>query len=367
MINWLYAKFLALKRRIFIFMLGDFDPYPKRPDGYSYSVQKFLKHYLESTEMKCCWNSNFPGGTEAWQKKTRAILSSLLYLKKDLSLTILKKSKLQYTKNFKTFRYFVRFEEARDVPIDIVFPKTNDPKAVMICMQGSNSGAHLNLGKVLMPADVYKVSEGSALALQAAESGYLAVSYERLGFGERRFRGLGRLPDPNLINTSLHALNLGTTLLGETVREISALIKWVKKELTPNLPICLVGYSAAGTAALVAGAIDKNISGIAIGGCVGFVKETLMRRDTGGFNDIPGILNYFEQDALLALFAPRPCIVISGSKDHIWPYSGAKKVVNAATPIYADMHKQDFLKLIKADGPHTYYPKLMWPEIEKFF
>ncbi len=367
MINWLHAKFLAFKRRIFIFFLGEFNPYPLKPEKYKYSVKDLFSYYSKNVEMKLLWKNDYPGGTYAWQKRARTKLSSLLYYKDNLHCWVLDKSDTKYIKKFKTNRYFIRFGKERDVPIDIVLPKKDKPRAVMICMQGTNSGAHLNLGKILMPADVYKVAKGSALAIQAAELGYLAVSYERLGFGERSFRGFGKLPDPNLINTSLHALNLGTTLLGETVRELSALIKWIKKELAPNIPICLVGYSAAGTAALLTGALDKQVSGIAIGGCIGYVKKTLLLRDTGGFNDIPEILNYFEQDAFLSLFAPRPCIIISGIRDHIWPYSGAKEVVNEALPVYSSMGKANHLRLIKADGPHTYYPKLMWPEIKKFF
>ena len=52
-------------------------------------------------------------------------------------------------------------------------------------MQGTNSGAHLNLGEVRM-LWLAKVKNGADLAIQAAELGFIAVSFERIGFGEKK-------------------------------------------------------------------------------------------------------------------------------------------------------------------------------------
>ena len=61
-------------------------------------------------------------------------------------------------------------------------------KGIIICMQGTSfSGAHLNLGGGFrMPADFSKLKNGADLAIQAADLGFIAVSFERIGFGERR-------------------------------------------------------------------------------------------------------------------------------------------------------------------------------------
>ena len=65
--------------------------------------------------------------------------------------------------------------------------------------------------------------------------------------------------------------------------------------------------------------------------------------------------------------APRPCIVIAGVKDHIWPYEGAKNVINAARPIFRKLNVSNNINLIKGEHNHTYYPNLMWPAIDNFF
>ena len=74
----------------------------------------------------------------------------------------------------------------------------------MICMQGTNSGAHLNLGEIRMPADPYKVFNKSDLAIQAADQGFLAISYERIGYGERQERKLKKVSLNSSLDTSLH-------------------------------------------------------------------------------------------------------------------------------------------------------------------
>ena len=42
--TYIFSKFLALKRRLKIFIFGKFDPYPEIPRGYSFSPSEFIQH-----------------------------------------------------------------------------------------------------------------------------------------------------------------------------------------------------------------------------------------------------------------------------------------------------------------------------------
>lgn len=210
-----------------------------------------------------------------------------------------------------------------------------------------------------MPADVYKVAAGSALALQAADQGYVAVSIERAGFGERRERRSAA----SSLDDAIHMLLLGRTAIGQTVAELDELRRWIGKELSTRAPIYLAGYSAAGTAAIMAAAAIEEFAGAAVGGCVGLFRDTILRRGASGYNDVPGLAYCFEFDSLLALIAPRPCVVVAGVEDHIWPYDGAAKVVSLARVAYHELDANDALILEKAPGGHTYYPDLLWPAL----
>jgi hypothetical protein len=368
---FLHSRLLAARRKWAIFQRGQFNPYRSQPDGTSFSQSKRIDALAEAMRPQLDWSRVEPGDLETWQQMARKRLRSLLRVPDKVApLQIQSEANLPITAGYERKRFYVRFGPECDAPVDIVRRadlKSDklDQAPVVICMQGTNSGAHLNLGEVRMPADVYKVANGSALALQAADNGYIAVSFERACFGERRERYLEKSSASPTVDAAFHALAIGETLLGQTVAELEALRLWIGSELAPGAPVYLAGYSAAGTAAIAAAATRPEFSGIAVGGCVGMMRDTILRRGAGGYNDIPDILKWFEFDALFALIAPRPCVVIAGLKDHIWPHSAAEKVVASARSAWVGLSAADSIKLVQAPQGHTYYPELMWPALEQ--
>ena len=260
----------------------------------------------------------------------------------------------------------IKLERNRYIPVETLelIKNKNIKKGIMVCLQGTNSGAHLNFGETRMPADPFKVYAGSSLAIQAADNGYLAVSFDRIGYGERREVELQKQSVLPVLDISLHSLALGNTLLGETVSEIYTLIKWFKNK--HNMPLWVVGYSSAGSVASVAGALfNEYIDGICIGGCIGPFQDTILKRGATAHLEINECVKWFDQEILIQLMAPRPCIIIAGNKDHIWPYSGARIIYNKSKNIYELYSSQKKLELIEAFGVHTYYPELMWGSVNR--
>ncbi|MFP6778891.1 MAG: hypothetical protein VB916_01240, partial [Alphaproteobacteria bacterium] len=159
----------------------------------------------------------------------------------------------------------------------------------------------------------------------------------------------------------------GNSSLGETVAEITALVKWLKKKYSSKYKIWLKGYSSAGTTAIAAAASNDNIDGIAIGGCVGLANETILKRGATGYNDIPSLLKWFDQDVMISLISPRPCIIVAGISDHIWPYKFAEKALKVPKIIYNSDKSDNNLVLLKGNKGHTYYPDVIWPKIIDIF
>jgi hypothetical protein len=368
---FLRSRMLAARRRWEILTGGEFDPYPARPEGLFFSPSQRADALADKAQLKLDWNRVGSSDIETWQVAAREKLRVLLGVPKTiLPAEILSGSELPVARGYERRRLYVRFGSGCDAPIDIVNRAGTGSKnlaetPVVICMQGTNSGAHLNLGEVRMPADVYKVANGSALALQAADNGYIAVSLERACFGERHESHLAKRSASPTVDAAFQALMLGETLLGQTVIELEALRQWIARDIAPGAPIYIAGYSAAGTAAIAASAAFPQFSGIAVGGCVGMFRDTLLQRGASGYNDIPDVFQWFEFDALLALIAPRPCLVIAGEKDHIWPYSVGEPVVASARRAWKEQNAESRLKLVRAPHGHTYYPELMWPAMEQ--
>ncbi|PPR15284.1 MAG: hypothetical protein CFH33_01544 [Alphaproteobacteria bacterium MarineAlpha9_Bin3] len=358
------AKLIALKRRLHLLFFNDFNPYPKAPDKLYLSPSDIINNY-ENSSQKLKYKSS-ESDLAQWKNTTRLKLKKILSINKELYCKEVISNKIIMKKGYSRKRIYLEFSKYRHAPIDIIVNENiKKYKGIILCMQGTNSGAHLNLGEVKMPADIFKVKNGSDIAIQAAKLGFIAISFERIGFGERRELKLNKRNFAPEIDFSFHSLLYGKTSLGETVSELSVLVKWLKNKYSNKYKIWLKGYSSAGTTAIAAAAIDKNIDGIAIGGCVGLSNDTILKRGGTGYNHLPDLLNWFDQDVMISLISPRPCIIVSGVKDHIWPYKYAIKAIKVPKAVYKKENSEKNLSLIKAGGGHTYYPHLLWPEIIK--
>ena len=187
--NYCLSKYLAIKRRVSIAIFGKFDPYPPISKGIFFNPSDFNKYESEKLEGKLDINKIKIENNEQWKKDTKNKLKELLKIKNNLYLKTISETSMPVKDGYNRKRLYLEFSKSRHAPIDIITKKNNENlKGIILCLQGTNSGAHLNLGESRMPADVMKVEQGSDLAIQAAEQGYIAVSYERIGFGERRER-----------------------------------------------------------------------------------------------------------------------------------------------------------------------------------
>lgn len=235
----------------------------------------------------------------------------------------------------------------------------------MICLQGTNTGAHLSWGEVRFPDDANKQARGYDIAIQAAERNYLAIAVEQSCFGERGERQIVPRSAASCIDATLHAMLLGRSLLGERCSDVSAVVDWLiahrEDLLIDPARIHIIGHSSGGTTAMFSAALDTRISAVLACGCVGFIRNTIgRRRDDNGQGVIPGILNWMETADVVGLIAPRPFVTVAGDIDHIWPSSGAEVVTAEAKLIYAALGAADRIECVSAPGGHSFRPDLSW-------
>ena len=72
---------------------------------------------------------------------------------------------------------------------------------------------------------------------------------------------------------------------------------------------------------------------------------------------IPGILGPFDCPSMLRLFAGRPMLIPSGTKDANCPYGGAQVAIAAAEQAYRAAKADDRLRVLIADVGHTVTPE----------
>ncbi len=359
---------LAVRRRLALLLKGDFDPYPAPPPAARLSPFEEHRAAYEDVPLALSWR-NAGGDADDWQRRLRGKLGELSGYRRAAAVpTVLRRERAPAPgPGLRRERVYLRAWPAADIPIDLVWrDDLAGPAPVMLCLQGTNAGAHLSWGEARMPPDPLKIAHLD-IARQAAAHGHVAVCIEQRAFGERRERALRPASADPCIDAALHSLLLGRTLLGDRAADVSAVIDWLEVA-SAELPapktanIRAIGHSSGGSVALYAAALDVRISALVASGCVGPLRETIaVRRDSSGQNVIPGQLLWYETEDVLGLVAPRPLLVVSGQNDHIFPYAGAAKAVAAAGVVYAAMDADRQLKALATPGGHRFDPAAVWP------
>jgi len=262
--------------------------------------------------------------------------------------------------------YYLRGRPQSDLPVTLLSgTAANEPRPVFLHLAGSTSGVHLGWGEAKVPIDHQRLSIGADMALQAARRGYLGVCIEQSGYGEKEERDLPKRSPNRTIDIAIHAALLGQSLPGLKAMDVSATIDWLLSSACPHpvdpTRIFLFGHSSGGTAAQFAAALDTRIQGILASGSVRRLSEVVATRGSGsGELLIPGFLQDFDSDDVLALIAPRPFVGLSGVTDHIFPYDGVVRAVDGARPAYRGLDAADRIEAIAAPFGHRYYAEESW-------
>ncbi|MBM3586108.1 MAG: hypothetical protein FJX36_17435 [Alphaproteobacteria bacterium] len=268
-------------------------------------------------------------------------------------------------------RVYLRLWHGGHAPMDVVrHRRASGPLVPLICLQGTNSGSHLSWGEARLPPDPVKIAGGGDYACQAARLGFAAFCLEQSCFGERRERHIAPRSASATIDAANHALLLGRTLLGERAGDVASVVDWIASGEAARVMdmtlasdrVAVMGSSAGGAVALYASALDVRLAACLASACVGFIAETIAcRRDDSGQNVVPGILQWFETDDVVALCAPRPILMVSGARDHLFPAAGMERVAGSARRAYAKAGAADALGVLSPEGPHGFYPAVAWP------
>ena len=81
---------------------------------------------------------------------------------------------------------------------------------------------------------------------------------------------------------------------------------------------------------------------------------------------VPGILDQYDCPSMIRLFAGRPLLILSGTKDVNCPYGGAKVAIAAAQRAYQEAKAPDRLRVVVAEVGHTVTPEQRQAALEWF-
>lgn len=204
-------------------------------------------------------------------------------------------------------------------------------------------GHYLTAGKA--------VEENQVLCIKLAKLGFVVLTYDAIGHGERMVSG-------NIHHEAGYALlPLGQTVAGWMVWDSMRALDYLLSlpEVDPER-IGITGNSGGGLNTLFTSALDLRIRAAAVAGYVFQFNDWIKY---GGphctCTYLPSLYRAMEWFEIAGLIAPRPVLMLQGERDDIFPISGARRAGRNTQALYAMLGHGG---LARFDGiptePHAY-------------
>lgn len=307
------------------------------------------------------------GDLSEWQAAAKNKLSQLLgmdrFEKVDPDFKIEDQNKIDGAMEI---RFTYQSEAGYRVPCHLWLPDGIEKPPVMICLQGHSKGMHISLGRPKFEGDEKSINGGDRdFCVRAIQEGFAAIAMEQRNFGECG----GDATGPHCLESSMTALLMGRTTIGERVWDIARLLDVIEAEFADRVDttkICCMGNSGGGTATAYAAALEERII-LAMPSCAMCTfKDSIGAMKHCTCNYIPHIAEYFDMNDLMAMAYPKYYIQVSGTEDPIFPLSGAESVFMKGKQAYEALHAGDRCTLVKGNGAHRFYADDAWPVVRKY-
>lgn len=307
------------------------------------------------------------GNFQEWRTRARNKLSMLLGMDKFEKVDPL--FNVEYQKKIDgatEIRFTYQSEADYRVPCHLLLPDGIKNPPLMICLQGHSKGMHISLGRPKFEGDEQSISEGDRdFCVRAIKEGFAAISLEQRNFGECG----GDENGPRCYESTMTALIMGRTTIGERVWDISRLIDVIEKEFADKIDIkniCCMGNSGGGTATVYVSALEDRIT-LAMPSCAMCTfKDSIGAMTHCACNYVPKISEYFDMNDLMAMGYPKYFIQVSGIDDPIFPLFGAEQVFEKGRLAYEASGEGHRCTLVKGKGGHRFYADDAWPIVHKY-
>ncbi|MGE3806631.1 MAG: alpha/beta hydrolase family protein [Gemmataceae bacterium] len=201
---------------------------------------------------------------------------------------------------------------------------------------------------------------------ELVKKGYVVAAIDAYFNGDRIGKGpAGKLDNKSGQESSLFKLNLwlGRTLWGMMLRDEQCLLDYL--ETRPEVDkdrIGVTGMSMGCTRSWWLAAIDERVKALVGVACFTRYSELLAHgnlRKHGIYYFVPGVFKHFDAEAIYALSAPRPMLMLSGDQDGGAPTDGVVVLEKKLGQVYK-LHgvPDNFRSVVYKDTGHEYLPEM---------
>ena len=200
-----------------------------------------------------------------------------------------------------------------------------------------------------------------------AKRGFVVLAIDAYCFGERNGQGPGGEAEKGSggeMTASKFNLWIGRTLWGMILRDdLMALDYLASRTEVDAGRIAVTGMSMGATRSWWLMALDERIqTGVAVA-CLTRYQDLIAKealRAHGIYYFVPNLLNHFDTEAVVALLAPRPVLLMNGDQDAGSPVDGIRAIESVVRRTYSLYGKENsFQSVVYAGQGHVYTPE-MW-------
>ncbi|EAQ82817.1 alpha/beta hydrolase family protein [Blastopirellula marina] len=324
-------------------------------NNVTHSFQKLA----DTVEPDLAWDAETPAEHAAWRKKMHATIVDLLgKMPQRVPLEVEWAEEEKFEK-FTRYKIYVRTEPTYWAPVYYFVPHARKEKVpAIICLHGhSGIDPYIRLNE---DEKQKKKTDESALdyAVYMAEHGYVTAAMVVRGWNEtcgRRDAGYKSTHLRSCHEMSMNAFLMGMTPQGIRCWDAMRVVDFLqsREEVDPD-KIGVGGLSGGGTLTMYLPILDERIKLAMIAGAFSEYRTSIFSIHHCICNCLPGVMRHGEMADVVALFAPRPVLLINGIDDPIFPIDGARTGLGKLKQVYGVLGVPQNVDADFFDGGHAW-------------
>jgi len=333
--------------------------------GLGISIDALYRRMLEQTVQSHAYGSRKGESLRAWQGRLRRKLLELLAIpgRARPAPPVRFVEEVRCDGYVRRRGYMVAADELA-VPLYLLEPDPKPAGKMGLCLAAHGHGPGKVLPVGIAPDEHARqlIDEGERdYGVQAVREGYLTLAPDWRGFGELILAEDVKANRSGCWQLSLRSMQLGRPLLGQRVSDAMQLLDWaLTRKDVDRRRVVMTGNSGGGTMTLFTSAVEPRITAAAPSCYFSTFADSIMAMWHCPCNFVPGIQAVAEMADLAGLFAPRPMLIIAGTKDTIFPIDAVRAGFAKLKGIYADAGAAGKLELFEGAGGHRYYAHRVW-------
>ena len=346
-----------------------FSPDARHPSHPAMEPLRWIRRHLESRRPELTFQARTPAGWRAWRRALRPRLAAVIGLPEHTPDPGPPRATLCRVDRCEGYdRHALLIETLPDMPVPaflLVPHGPARPRPALLCCHGHGNGMN---ALVALTDDGRPRRLGAGyqrdFAVQAVRAGFVALTWDQMGFGRRRDVAFNRRQ--GIANAceqpSKNLLHAGLSMTGLRVWDAMRMIDFLQSrpQARPGA-LGMVGISGGGLVTQFTAALDDRIAAACVSGyCNRFSASILSIRHCLD-NFVPGLGPLADNDDIACLIAPRPLLIESGTRDPIFPIAATRAAVAKLRRCYRLAGRPQALETFLFPGPHRFDGRKTWP------